>query len=151
MFDHLLVPLDGSPFAEKALPYALKIADKCGSKITLVQVLSPDKWEWEAEMRAELPNSEERVHQYETSEAAAYLKEKERELSAQGYQVTALLIRDRAVDKAIVETAKAEHVDTIIMTTHGLTGLQRRLLGSVAEKVMQRAPTPVLLIRVQSS
>ncbi|NOX62948.1 MAG: universal stress protein [Chloroflexi bacterium] len=151
MFNHLLVPLDGSPFAEKALPYALEIAEKCNAKITLVHVIPPGQWEWEAEMRAELPEGEESAHQHDTRDAANYLKKQEEELREQGYDVTALLVKDRAVDKAIIETAKSENADTIIMTTHGLTGLQRRILGSVAEKVTRHAPVPILLIRVESS
>jgi len=47
----------------------------------------------------------------------------------------------------IVETAKAQNVDLIIIGTHGRTGLQHILLGSVAEKVVRLAPCPVLVAR----
>ena len=49
--------------------------------------------------------------------------------------------------RKIVETAEAEHVDLIVMATHGRTGLSHLLIGSVAERVVRTAPCPVLTIR----
>ena len=49
--------------------------------------------------------------------------------------------------RKIIETAEAEHVDLIVMATHGRTGLSHLLIGSVAERVVRTAPCPVLTIR----
>lgn len=147
MFQHLLVPLDGSDFAEHALTYALSLARQYGSQITLLRVLPPGRWEWEGEMRAELPDGGDRVHEVERSQAELYLEEKKNELDARGVEVTAILIPGRGVAEAILDTAVAEDADTIIIATHGLTGIQRWMIGSVAERVMRHAPVPVLLIR----
>ena len=48
---------------------------------------------------------------------------------------------------AITDYARAEHIDLIVMSTHGRGGISRWVYGSVAEKVLQAAPCPVLLIR----
>ena len=49
--------------------------------------------------------------------------------------------------RKIIETAEAEHVDLIVMVTHGRTGLSHLMVGSVAERVVRTAPCPVLTIR----
>jgi universal stress protein A len=49
--------------------------------------------------------------------------------------------------RKIIETAEAEHVDLIVMATHGRTGLSHLMVGSVAERVVRTAPCPVLAIR----
>lgn len=147
MFSHILVPLDGSEFAERALDYALSLASHYGSKISLLQVLPPGSYEWEGEMRAELPDAEDKIHQVETGEATLYLKEKEQALRTQGYNVTAVIVRGRAVPAAILDTVDSENADAIVMTTHGLTGIQRWMIGSVAERVSRHAQVPLLLVR----
>lgn len=151
MFSHILVPLDGSGFAEKALDYALSLAGHYGSKISLLQVLAPGGYEWEGEMRAELPDAEEKIQQVEAGEATLYLREKERELRAQGYAVTAVIVRGRGVPAAILDAVESEKADAIVMTTHGLTGIQRWMLGSVAERVSRHAQVPVLLVRATAA
>lgn len=148
MFKHLLVPLDGSEFAENALAYATSLADNYQSKITLVQVLPPGKYEWKAEMKAELPNAEDKIQRVEASSATLYLETKERELTASGYDVSGLIMPGKGVADAILKAAESEKADTIIMTTHGLKGIQRLMLGSVAERVSRHAPIPILLVRV---
>ena len=147
MFKHLLVPLDGSTFAESALEYALSLADQYGSDLTLLQVLPPGQYHWEAEMRAELPHLQEEIQTAETGDAAHYLHQKEDDLRARGYTVTALVIRGQGVPDAILDAAEEEQIDTIVMSTHGLTGVRRWLLGSVASRVVRHATVPVLLVR----
>lgn len=149
MFKHLLVPLDGSSFAEGALDYALSLAGQYDAKLTLLQVLPPSQWQWEAEMRAELPHLQEEIQAAETGDATAYLRQQEASLSARGYNVTALVIRGRGIPDAILDTAEEEDIDTIVMSTHGLTGVRRWMLGSVASRVVRHATVPVLLVRCQ--
>jgi nucleotide-binding universal stress UspA family protein len=60
--------------------------------------------------------------------------------------VSSLVARGRAADK-IVETAEKRAVDLIVLSTHGLTGLDRFLMGSVAEQVIRHARCPVLVVR----
>ncbi len=144
MFKHLLVPLDSSQFAENALEYALSLARHYNSQITLLHVVGQ---EWEAEMRAELPGIEEIAEGAETGSAVSYLSAKEKELKEKGYDVVALVQKGEPVSQIILDTAQAEEVDIIVMSSHGFTGLKRLMFGNVAEKVIKNAQIPVLLIR----
>lgn len=147
MFQHLLIPLDGSHRAEEALPYAAALAERFSSRLTLLQVIGPVLWE--AEMRAELPDAEAQLQQRELDSATSYLRQKEAELAGQGLAVNALVLSHASVPDAILATAVNEGADAIVMCTHGLSGLRRLLLGSVAEQVMRRSTVPVVLIRSQ--
>lgn len=100
-------------------------------------------------MRAELPDAAPQLQQRELDDAADYLRRKEAELVAQGLAVKALALSHAFVPDAILAAAANEGADAIVMCTHGLTGLRRLLLGSVAEQVVRRSTVPVVLIRSQ--
>lgn len=144
MFQHLLVPLDGSHFGELTLSYACSLAEKYQSHILLLHVIAA---RWEGEMRAEVPSGEGERETHDTHDATVYLQQKEKTLRAEGFTVTAVIRKGEPVHEMILETAVAENADTIIMSTHGFTGLKRLMFGNVAEKVISRAQIPVLLIR----
>lgn len=145
MFQHLLVPLDGSPAAEAALPVARELATRCAARLTLVQVIKPAPWP--AEMRAELPDMEPRVVDREVEVATAYLREQEAVLREAGFAVQALIMPRESVVRGILDALEEAGADTIVMSTHGLTGLPRLMLGSVAEQVVRHTPVPVVLVR----
>jgi len=144
MFSHLLVPLDGSPFGDKALEYALSLAKNYNAKITLLHVTSH---QWEGEMTAEVPQTEKLLEQTETKYSQANLKAQKDKLTADGYKVEALIMKGEPISDVILKAAESEKVDTIIMSTHGHTGWRRHLFGNVAEKVISHAQVPVLMIR----
>lgn len=124
MFSKILVPLDGSPLAERALPYAISLAQKYGAEIHLLQVIATPAWSWQGEMVAE-------------SQA----------IQAQGIKTAAFAVQSQLIDQAIIDVCVQEGCDAIVMSTHGLTGLSRLFLGSVAERVVRQSTAPVLLIR----
>lgn len=144
MFQKLLIPLDGSPFGELTLNYARSLAGQYHSQILLLHVVASA---WEGEMRAEMPVAESTAQAHETDDATAYLWEKEQALRAEGFTVTAVIRQGEPVHEMILDTAVTENADTIIMSTHGFTGLKRLMFGNIAEKVIGRATVPVLLIR----
>jgi nucleotide-binding universal stress UspA family protein len=144
MFQHLLIPLDGSPQAEAALPYALSLAEHYGAQLTLLQVVAPSV---EAEMQAELPGIEAQVIDRERRIAAGYLRQKETELAARGLRVAAVTLSHPSIPDAILAAVADVGAEAVVMSTHGLTGLSRLVLGSVAEQVVRRANVPVVLIR----
>jgi nucleotide-binding universal stress UspA family protein len=144
MFQKLLIPLDGSSFGELTLAYARSLAQHYRSEILLLHVVSSG---WEGEMRAEMPSTEQATQTHEAHDATAYLREKEQVLREEGYVVTAVIRQGEPVHEMILDTAVAEQADTIIMSTHGFTGLKRLMFGNIAEKVIGRAAIPVLLIR----
>ena len=143
MYHNILVPLDGSALAEAALHHAEALALEFKSNITLLriiispyQLIAPDLVL--SGTVAEIPGLRDQAMQYFQG-VSGELREKG--ISFQ----TAIL--DGPVPDAITDYARAEHIDLIVMSTHGRGGISRWVYGSVAEKVLQAAPCPVLLIR----
>lgn len=147
MYKHILVPLDCSPFSEEALPYARVLAQQIGARLTLVSVLEPlnsAAAEWAPHMREMMRE----VHSTNYRSALDYLEALQAELGAEGIHVETRLVEAAGVAQALLDAAKAADVDLIVMTTHGRSGLQRWVLGSVAERIVRQSPVPVLLLRI---
>jgi nucleotide-binding universal stress UspA family protein len=148
MYNKILVPLDGSEFAEKVLPHVETLARCTGAAIVLlrVAVYPYEGASAAADMAGFMPVSmPERMEEVRT-EAADYMKKVSEDLRARGLQISTV-VRDGNPGEVIVEFAHAEGVDLIAMSTHGRTGLGRALFGSVAEQVLRGAGKPLLLIR----
>ena len=135
MLKTILVPLDGSVIAERALPYAETIARRTGATILLVRAVP-------------LPESLGMVLRAEEMalEAEAYLGAQAGHLAAHGLPSGTRLLYGDAAEAITAEAARAGAA-MIVMATHGRTGLGRLLFGSVAEGVTRRAGAPLLLVR----
>lgn len=144
IFKNVLVPLDGSRFGEQALAYAESLARQYDGRITLVHVVPAG---WPAELRAEAPEVETQALQSETHDATDYLRQQEARLRQDGLAVTALILKGEPIHRLILEAVETESADVIVMSTHGFTGIKRLMFGNVAEKVISKAPVPILLIR----
>lgn len=147
MFKHILVPLDGSHFAEMALPYARVLSEKFNSRLTLASVVETpiilgDEFVATANLQAA-------ARETALAETNTYLMSKRGEMRQLGYDADFKLVEGRLVAEQLVELAITIGADVIVMSTHGRSGLGRWLLGSVADKVLRQADIPVLLIRVQ--
>ena len=148
-FERILVPLDGSPLAERAIPLAIVLAEKFESEIFLLRVLDiPEPTAptshvevtigWVREARAQ-------AHE----EARSYLDKWQQDIYRQGILATAM-VRDRSAAEDILQVADSEEVDLVVMSSHGQGGQARWTFGSVAEKVARHSPCPVLLVRYAS-
>jgi nucleotide-binding universal stress UspA family protein len=142
--EHVLVPLDGSPLAEQALPHAESLADR----LTLVMAIElPDIYPMISPSPPILPGE---VEDYNTRRnrimlhGEAYLTQIAKKLSAAKVEVEVVASDDPA--ETIVKVAAEKQVDAIVMSTHGRTGLRRWLMGSVTQKVLQASPCPVVVI-----
>ena len=147
MYHKILVPLDGSKLAEKAIPYATELC-KGATEVTLFQVVhlplplaAPD-----VSMATPLPDPNEL-----RQEALDYLEEIAKGLREDGVNVKTDTIERDVVAEAIVAYAEENGIDLIVMTTHGRSGFSRLVFGSVAESVVRHAPCPVLLIRADDA
>ncbi len=142
MYTRILIPLDGSKTAEKVLPYARVVASKLKVPVELMGVVDI------AEMAGHV-----------AAESARYLDKmiEEAERASQGYlktiaasfpslNVSWVLDKGRAAE-AIIEKAAADKGTLIAMATHGRSGINRWMLGSVAEKVLRATSNPLLLVR----
>jgi nucleotide-binding universal stress UspA family protein len=152
MFTRILVPLDGSPLAEGAIPHAELFARIFGSSIILLQVLDPTSYQ-------EMPNAVEPLRwQLRKAEAEAYmqgiahrvwknigeksLKSEDEKKSRVDYSV-----REGKAAENIVDFAHTENIDLLVISTHGSSGLSRWNISSVTQKVINQIYLPILIVR----
>ncbi|WKZ68205.1 MAG: universal stress protein [Melioribacteraceae bacterium] len=142
-FKKILVPIDFSDYSKRALRYAIDFAKQFNSELSLVSVIEPMIYPADFSMgQVAIPatdqNLTERVETeletLEKNEIGSELKSKR-------------IIKTGKPFYEIIETAREEDVDLIIIATHGHTGVEHLLFGSTAEKVVRKAPCPVLTLR----
>jgi universal stress protein A len=138
----ILVPTDFSPASEKALAYAAPLARLCGAKLTLLHVVEPIATPdflsaFPLAMEDDEVKKECRQHLQSVVEA----------LELEPGLIDRLVVRNGRTFVEIAAAARSLKVDLIIISTHGRTGLKHALLGSTAERVVQHASCPVLVVR----
>ena len=141
MYSTILLPLDGSPLAELALPHAAAIAEHFQSKLILLKVLVP--------LASNLnlpPGAVERAEAATQKLANEYLDRVAARVQDKGFPITTVTVIGRPHEK-IVHFAEIEPVDIVVMCTRGQSGISRWLMGSVADRVVRSVNVPVLLIR----
>lgn len=147
MLNHVLVPLDGSKLAEKAVNYARQIV-KSGGKITLLTVLDIPEFPIYGYYPTPLvleENTYETAAKNLTPKAVEYLQSVGDLLRIDHYQVNIqTVIGDPAT--VIIDTAQSQEVDAVVMSTHGRSGFSRWLFGSVTNKVLSATSCPVFVI-----
>ena len=146
MLKKLLVPLDGSKLAEQALPYAKTLAKKHEAELMLIRILPPfvvipELQQTDYSGSDMLPRIEK--------EARSYLTGKQQELLADDLPTRIEIVEGGPVAEMILELAREREADLIVMSTHGYSGNELWAYGSVANKVLQRAPCPIFLVRGQ--
>ena len=146
-FRTILVPLDGSPLAEKALSPALRIAAAMagragGEKVRLVLL----RVVGQVALVAADPMLYDELMRMGIDEAQAYLRTTAAAQVAANVTVEAQAVSGSPAD-AIVHFAEEQGVDLIVMSSHGRTGSSRWVYGSVAEKVLHHAPCATVIIR----
>ncbi len=139
----ILFPTDFSEYAEHAWAYALTFAKEFTAEVHLLHVLPPPPRLTETYAVNFDPDA---LLEAQRAEATAHLERQVDGAKAAGLAAQAA-IRVGVDYHEILEHARAQAVDLIVMGTHGRTGLAHVLLGSVAEKVVRRAPCPVLTIK----
>jgi len=144
MYQHVLVPLDGSELAERALSDVIELSRRgCIGDVILLKVI---------EVKTFHPSSSGVSFDFDAlrkelhTEAGKYLEGIQARLRPEGINATTVLL-DGSPAEAIIEFAKNQPVDLIAISTHGYTGFKRFLLGTVALRVIQHATASVLLIR----
>jgi len=146
MFKKILVPLDGSELSEWALKPAVQLAEAAEGEIILLRSLIPvymtvptlaNEYAW---MWPEYSREQMRV------EVQEYLAAVRQKYHKPGVRWQSLDVEGDAAGE-IVDTALAENVDLIVMSTHGWSGMQKWALGSVTERVLHNATCPVLTTR----
>lgn len=136
----ILVPVDFSEPSLRAVPYALSFARQFKAELILVhiveQIVYPGDW-----MIPPFPSGDF------ATESREQLIEKLRNTCVGAAGKVTPIVRFGRAWQEIVEIAREQECDMIVMATHGYTGLKHVLLGSVTEKIVRHAPCPVLTVR----
>ena len=144
MYKKILVTLDGSELAKKALGQAEQLAKTFDAEIILFQVVPFMPIYGSPELVTPLI-----VDEKQKEAAEKYLNNLAEELKKKNLKVTAMVKTGQQVAVEIIDFAKESGVDLIVMCTHGRSGITRWVLGSVAHKVITRAETPILLVHLK--
>ncbi|MDQ6908075.1 MAG: universal stress protein, partial [Chloroflexota bacterium] len=145
MFAHILAPLDDSPLAQRALPYALALASAMDARITLLSVIPPAQ-----------PINDYYLP-YDAAEEAAGLARAgdaldtvAQSLRIHGPRITTAVTVGDAADQ-ILRYVEENGVDAIVMASHGRGGAFHWAFGSVARKVITGATVPTLIVRAKDA
>ena len=144
MYQHILVPTDGSPLSASAVENAMSLAKTVGAKVTVLTVVE------QLPASAWSPHSLERADEFlrhAQAEAERRLTEAEQEAKRVGVPCEVVKVEDRQPYEAIIETAEARGCDLIAMASNGRRGISALVLGSETTKVLTHSKLPVLVYR----
>jgi nucleotide-binding universal stress UspA family protein len=146
MYQHIMVPLDGSELAECVFGHVIDIAECNKSKITLVRVVTPLSLAT-SEYAGMLSTAEfQKIEDADIAIAKKYMSEKQAYFKGKGFDVQAEVFFGNIVD-SLTDFVEANGIDLIIIATHGRSGLSRWVWGSVADRILRSAKVPVLMVR----
>ena len=142
MYRSIVVPLDGSAFAEQALPIAGAIVERSSASLTLLRVHRPLGYGdeapaggWDGDVRE--------------GESEYLNRARDRMRERYGAKIDTCLLEEPVVD-ALCNYVRAHDVDVVIMSTHGRTGISRAWLGSVADGIVRQISVPVLMLHARA-
>ena len=142
MFTRILIPLDGSKTAEKVLPYARFLAGSLNRPVELLAVV--DIVEMATHMSADRARYLDTMIEDSVRNSEQYLRGVAGTFPGANTKCT---VEKGKAEQIIIETAAADKGTLVTMATHGRSGMNRWLLGSVAEKVLRGGTNPMLLVR----
>ena len=144
MFKNILVPVDGSPTAALAIDKAIALAKAFDSAVTAIYVIDPYPF---TGVGTDYAYGQAQYLTAATAEANEAIKGAKQAFEAAGVAVKTALVEGHAVYKGILETAESGGADLIVMGSHGRRGIEKLMLGSVAQRVVSHAHVPVLVVR----
>jgi nucleotide-binding universal stress UspA family protein len=143
---HVLVPLDGSEAADRAIPFALQLGMPFGARYTVLRAVSPLTFDvaprYDRDSSASSPLSREVVRRH--LDGAAH------QIRSTGAICAIDIVDDVSAADAIVDYAREHGVDAIVVATEGAGRVRRLLLGSVTDKVVRSSDLPVLVCNVRT-
>ncbi len=140
-FERLLIATDGSEFSKAAVNEAIDIAKSCSSKLFILSVV-----EMNPEYEAMAPEIVERAEK----EMRKHLEAVKAKASKEGIACETIIHQGEEPYQYIVDEAAKRKVNTIIMGSHGRTGLKRLMMGSTTSRVIGHAPCTVLVVPIKT-
>lgn len=148
MFQHILLPTDGSKLSDRAVQRGIELAAELGSHVTAVHIIP--EFRLMADESFALPTSADLKRRYDKEakgRAEKLLTKIGERAKAAGVKYDCLSIMGDVPYEHIIETAKKKKCDLIMMASHGRRGLSGLLLGSETAKVLTHSKIPVLVVR----
>jgi len=144
MFSRILVAVDGSPFAERALRYAIDLAKEYGSKLIILHVIMR-RFYAVTPSEAGVLATATFVKEMQ-DEGKAIIDKAEEPAKAEGVNYESRLVEGVPAEE-IVKISESERVQLIIIGSRGLTEVRAFLLGSVSDKVSHHCKCPIMIIK----
>lgn len=144
MLKHILVPVDGSSTSQAAVSKAIELAKAFDSTVTVIYVIDPYPF---TGVGTDFAYGQAEYLSAATAEANAAVHAAKEKLAAVGIKVETSVIEAHTAWRGIVEAGESLKVDMIVMGSHGRSGLEKLVLGSVAQAVLSHTKLPVLVTR----
>lgn len=144
MFKHILVPVDGSSTGQLAVEKAIGLAQKFGNRVSAIFVIDPYPF---TGVGTDFAYSQAEYLSAATAEANTVIKTAKAQFEAAGVAVETEVVEAHAVWRGVVQAAQSRQVDLIVMGSHGRSGLEKLVLGSVTQAVLSHTKCPVLVVR----
>jgi nucleotide-binding universal stress UspA family protein len=150
MYQHILIPTDGSELAERAVTHGLSLAKFLRAKLTVVVVEEPVPTGWWSAAESRLAGIADITAKYNEEIQKHFASVLERAANAAkqaGVPCRTIQVQHVQPYEAIIATATDRGCDLIVMASHGRSGLSAVVLGSVTNKVLTHAKVPVLVVQ----
>jgi nucleotide-binding universal stress UspA family protein len=145
MFQHILLPIDGSASANAAVDKAIAIAKAFRSTIAPIYVIDPYPF---TGVGTDFGYGQDQYLSAARADAAAAITAAQAKLNEAGIAAQPRVVEAHAVWRGILDSAHEEGADLIVMGSHGRRGLEKLVLGSVAQSVLARADISTLVVRI---
>ena len=140
MYRHILIPTDGSELAEHGVAHGLALAKFVGAKVSIIFVVEPFP-----EMTGRYLETLARYVELRKEQATSVLEGAANTAKKAGVSCETIQVEDSQPHQGIIAAAETKGCDLIVISSHGRSGLSRFLIGSVTNKVLAQAKTPVLV------
>lgn len=137
MIKRILLPVDGSPFSERAASYGIFLSKSLGAEISLIHILK-------VAPAAKLDPEEIKRKKIQQAEIcfSSIISKAEKE----GLRIDTKILASRKIPQTILNEASDNEYDLIIIGSHGLSGFRKLILGSVTEEILKKSTIPVLVV-----
>jgi nucleotide-binding universal stress UspA family protein len=144
MFKHILIPVDGSATAQKAVQTAAGLAKAFGSSVTAIYVIDPYPF---SGLGSDFAYGQSEYLSAAATEAKEATRAAQNVLEQAGVSVNTSVVEAHSAWRGILETATSVGADLIVMGSHGRRGFEKMVLGSVAQRVLSHSSLPVFVVR----
>ena len=140
MYRHILIPTDGSELSEHGVAQGLALAKSLGAKVSVIFVVEPF-----SKMSGQLRDAVAKYAALRKEQATSALDRAANAAKEAGVSCEPIQVENGQPHQAIIAAAENKGCDLIVMSSHGRSGLSMLLIGSVTNKVLAQAKTPVLI------